>query len=243
MLNLEPGEVAPEVAADHEKDVAKAAEAIDAMSKAARAARAILAGGQYLKGNNKGRFTKANSIIKRARNPHHNLTPHQLMEALQTLHPILDAPEDIPWLPEDAPLCVAVDPDVVAKALQYLSSGSCPGPTGWTAELLQAIWPDSNCREAICLLVKHIINGNVNEEARAVLLSSILIAVGKKRGGVRPIAMGETLYKLAVRCAMYTSSAEIETIFAKVQMALGTLGGGEKAIHGRRAALERKGIQ
>lgn len=245
MLNVEPGEVPvftnpisrPKASRSKSPVEVSEEQATDPFLKACRAAKATLAGGQYLKGNNKGRISRANAFLKRARNPHHELTSSQLMASLKALHPPAPEGRAVPPLPHDAPLCVVVHSETVRKALQFLASGSAPGPTGWTAELLLAIWSDKVCQQAICTLTKHVINGNLTDEARSVLLSSILIAVGKKNDGIRPIAMVETLYKVAVRYLLLTHKVEISQQCKDVQMALHA-GAAERAVHTLRAGFE-----
>jgi hypothetical protein len=243
MRGIEEGEVvsyphtAPVLEHEDEKEEEDEEDAPE-FARACRAAKAILAGGQYLKGNNKGRISKANAALKRARAPKHNLSSPELMKAMRELRgPAIDG-LPLPSLPSNAPHLVNVDPELLEKCLQFLASGSSPGPSGWTAELLLAIWADDTCREAICALVKHIANGNMNEEARRVLLAAIMIAVAKKHG-VRPIAMGETLYKLAVRYLLCVNEDVVCEQFKEVQLALGKLGGPEMAIHILRAAMEK----
>ena len=73
---------------------------------------------------------------------------------------------------------------------------------GWTPELLKALAADTECMNGLAHLILDIINGCFKKEARRALLGSIVVALPKTNGSVRPIAMGESFYKLAGAYAM-----------------------------------------
>ena len=58
-------------------------------------------------------------------------------------------------------------------------------------------------------LIKDIINGSLTGAARELLVSSTLIATKKSSGGFRPVAMGESFYKLA--CLYILNLARLQT--------------------------------
>ena len=75
-------------------------------------------------------------------------------------------------------------------------------------------------------------------EARTLLVSSILIGIKKSSGGTRPIAMGETFYKLAgLYCVSLIPLKDIRAILEPIQFALSP-GGSETAVHILNAALD-----
>ena len=53
----------------------------------------------------------------------------------------------------------------------------------------------------------------------------------KKDGGLRPIAIGYTLRRLAAKCANKYATAKLASYFASIQLGIGTPGGAEAAIH------------
>ena len=84
-----------------------------------------------------------------------------------------------------------------------------------------ALIDDSDCLNGLASLVKDIINGTLPVEARTLLVSSILIRIKKPSGGTRPIAMGETFYKLAgLYCVSLVPSKDIRAILEPIQFAL-----------------------
>jgi len=58
-----------------------------------------------------------------------------------------------------------------------------------------------------------------------------LIALIKKSGGIRPIAVGFTLRRLVSKCANTHAIARLSTFFRPIQLAVGTPGGCEAAVH------------
>ena len=64
-----------------------------------------------------------------------------------------------------------------------------------------------------------------------------LVALGKKDGGVRPIAVGNTLRRLATKVGCKSMSAEIGDSLRPVQLGYSTRGGCEAAAHAARKYL------
>ena len=118
------------------------------------------------------------------------------IELLHSLHPESSGPA--PALPVEAPTVQQVDQAALARLVRSsLPNGAAPGGSGWTGDLLKALVDDHDCLSGLAILVMDIINGKLLGRSRELLLSSILVAVGKSGGGRRPIAMGEAFYKLS----------------------------------------------
>ena len=144
-------------------------------------------------------------------------------------------------LPETVP-AVSVDLDLLRKlVLSRLKNGASAGPSGWTGELVAPLVYDEECLACLAVLVEDVLNGVLPDHARDLLLSSILVPVGKHGGGVRPIAVSECLYKLTTMYAMDTVRSELPGIFEPVQLGVGAPGGSERAVHIIQAALEASG--
>src|SRR6185437_14305045 len=96
---------------------------------------------------------------------------------------------------------------------------------------------DPTCADGICAIVTDIANGDVPGPIRRMLLASRLIGLAKVSGGLRPIAIGDSFYRLA---ALYVlKQCETESIFQhSVQYGVGTKGGAERAVHVIRAELD-----
>jgi hypothetical protein len=122
-----------------------------------------------------------------------------------------------------------------------LKNGSSPGPFGWTGELLGTLVGDSECSQGLAVLVEDMINGNLGPQARSYLMASRLIPLGKEGGGVRPIAINETFYKLATHYVLSLVKPILPDIFEPIQLGIGARGGAERAVHLVQTALETMG--
>mgnify|MGYP007009435418 CR=1 FL=1 len=75
-------------------------------------------------------------------------------------------------------------------------------------------------------MVQLIRNGQLGDESRALLLDNPLVAVPKPNGTERPIAMQETLYKMAAVHALLEVAPDAIEILGKDNFALLTGGAG-----------------
>ena len=124
------------------------------------------------------------------------------VESLRKLHPP-SSDSKCPSLPDSAPR-IHVDGVVLSDlVLRKVANGSAPGPSGWTGELVKALVGDADCLAGLVTLVEDIVNGDLDESARKLLLSSSLIASEKDSGGVRPIAIGDVFYRLACHYVLH----------------------------------------
>ena len=129
--------------------------------------------------------------------------------------------------------------DMVRCVSKRISNGSAPGPSGLTGELLEDLCGDPVCCSGVFAMVSAIINGRLPRPCRVLLLCSSLIPVQKRKGGVRPVAVGEVLWKLATALAMEKmgSAANAECL-PSIQLGVGVAGGSVIALHAAQAALQ-----
>ncbi|KAL2612792.1 hypothetical protein R1flu_024484 [Riccia fluitans] len=71
-----------------------------------------------------------------------------------------------------------------------------------------------------------------------LLGASRLLALAKPSGGVRPIAVGEVLYRLVARTLGFQFREALADHFSPLQFGVATRGGCETIIHGLRATLD-----
>jgi len=67
-----------------------------------------------------------------------------------------------------------------------------------------------------------------------VLFGGNLISLEKKSGGLRPIAVGYTLRRIAAKCANSYATSQLTDYFNPIQMGVGVPGGCEAAVHATR---------
>ena len=97
---------------------------------------------------------------------------------------------------------------------------------------------NSKLLEAVTSLVNLMLAGGMDQEVNEIIYGGRLIALKKKNGGLRPIAIGYTLRRLAAKCANKYATAKLASHFAPIQLGIGTPGGAEAAIHAVRRYAE-----
>jgi len=83
-----------------------------------------------------------------------------------------------------------------------------------------------------------ILAGRCPSDVAPVFFGGRLLALNKKSGGVRPIAIGFTLRRLASKCANAFGVNHLKGFLQTYQLGVGTPGGCEAAIHLARRCLE-----
>ena len=96
-----------------------------------------------------------------------------------------------------------------------------------------------NMRSQVTSFVNFVMNNDIPSLPRSSFFGANLIAFKKKDGGLRPIAVGETLRRLAVKCAASKLSAKCAEVLFPVQLGVGVPGGIEAAIHSAHAELHQ----
>ena len=158
------------------------------------------------------------------------------IEKLRSLHP--SRPTVIPAPPIPLPPPTLVDSQKLHSVLKRSATGASPGPSGWTAEHLLLLFQDKPCAEAITAITSDICNGFLPHAARDWLVGSRLIAIPKDDTGVRPISIGEALYRLASAYLSDLVTPHMPDIFSSLQKGVGVSGGADRALHATQLSLE-----
>ena len=126
----------------------------------------------------------------------------EIKKKLEEKHP--KPPEDTSMPPFNPLPGVVCDRRSVLEAIRSFPPGSSGGPDGLKPQILKDLTKDSlgedakNLLDALVLFFNEIIfKGKVPTEACAFFYEGNLIALSKKCGGIRPIAIGNTLRRLA----------------------------------------------
>ena len=91
---------------------------------------------------------------------------------------------------------------------------------------------------ALVSFVKLVLEGSTPPFVRSFFFGATLIAVEKKVGGIRPIAVGGTLRRLVAKVAGAKVMAEMGALLAPRQLGYGMKGGCEAAVHSARLYLD-----
>jgi hypothetical protein len=159
--------------------------------------------------------------------------PPNTFELLKKLHP------QSQWRPPPAPddtAFVNIDCEVLLRIMKQQATLKSPGPSSWTEDLLfQACNFSPECLSLVSEMVKDICNNNVLHEVKDILKACRLVAIPKTETTVRPIAIGESIVKIAEAYAMESTSEQVIDYIHPEQRALDN-GGCEKIIHKLRSA-------
>ena len=135
----------------------------------------------------------------------------------------------------------------VKLAIKSFKPGSSGGPDGLLPQHLLDLTSEEIGEPAIRLLDalcnffnKIVFPGNVPKEICATLYGANLIALSKPCGGVRPIAIGLTLRRLAGKIVMKKLYGKCEELFFPNQLGVGTPKGVESAVHTVRSYVQNE---
>ncbi|XP_063366199.1 uncharacterized protein LOC134654659 [Cydia amplana] len=164
--------------------------------------------------------------------------------ALQAKHPAAPATPfffDPPVPPE---LCLHIKDVDVYNAVLSFKTGSAAGLDGLAPQHLKDLTcpsvGDAGVQLIACItkLINFMYSGGVHPDIVPIIYGANLIALTKKDGGVRPIAVGSTFRRLASKIAVRYILAKLQKIFEPVQLGFGVRGGCEAAVHALRSYLE-----
>ena len=81
------------------------------------------------------------------------------------------------------------------------------------------------------LACEHVASGNIPPSLRPYFSSANLFALGKKDGGLRPIAVGNTLRRLVSKCAGIIEKTNRKTRYGHLLLGYGCTKGADAAAH------------
>jgi len=124
----------------------------------------------------------------------------------------------------------------IKNAVRTFPPGSTGGPDGISPQHLKDMLTHADgeigpLHLELCSFVNVLLNGETPEEVNKIIYGGRLLALEKKGGGVRPIAVGYTWRRLAAKCANSYIIEKMASLFAPVQLGVGVSGGCEAAVH------------
>ena len=116
----------------------------------------------------------------------------------------------------------------VAKAIRSFPNGSAGGPNGHLKDLVGPTTGGGghSLLSALASFVTLVLAGRTPPSIRPFFFGATLIALEKKDGGVRPIAVGCTLRRLAAKVASGRVLEDMAALLAPHQLGFGVKGGG-----------------
>ena len=129
----------------------------------------------------------------------------------------------------------------VAKTIKSFPPGSSGGPDGLRPQhlldLIKCAESGGELVSAITAFVNLQLRGGCNPDVVSHLFGGNILALEKKSGGVRPIAVGFTWRRLAAKCANSFATAKLREMLSPIQLEVGVKGGCEAAVHATRRFL------
>ena len=165
---------------------------------------------------------------------------HSTLAALSRLHPA--APADRRPIPSTVVPPLQVLPVIVRKAIQSFPNGSAAGPDGLRPQhlkdLIVGAADDNPLLVSIVDLVNLLLEGKTPLPVRGALFGATLLAIAKKQGGIRPIAVGYVWRRLAAKVACNHVKIACSSMLAPRQLGFGVPGGAEAAVRAARRFLD-----
>jgi hypothetical protein len=148
----------------------------------------------------------------------------------------------IPALDQDDITAIQVSEVDVMHAIRTFPAGSSGGPDGLrpqhVLDLVTCPQSGSALLTAITALVNSLLAGKCNPAVTPILFGGQLMALEKKSGGIRPIAIGYVWRRMAAKCANAHATATLADYLQPTQLGVGTPGGCEAAVHTTRRFTE-----
>ena len=143
---------------------------------------------------------------------------------LQEKHPPTSGGLDV--LPDiSSGTALSVTEDEVRRAVQSFPAGSSGGPDGMRPQHLKDL---ISCREsgvdfltALTGFSNTLLAGLCPMDVAPFFFGGRLLALNKKSGGIRPIAVGNTLRRLASKCANSYGAPRMAPVFCPRQLGVG----------------------
>ncbi|CAK1600196.1 unnamed protein product [Parnassius mnemosyne] len=164
--------------------------------------------------------------------------------ALQSKHPPGPSTPIFVDPPSDPPGCLHATVRDVLTALASFPKGSASGLDGISPQHLIDLTSygsgvaGEQLTTSLTKLVNLMLMGDVCPDVTPLIYGANLIALTKKDGGVRPIAVGSTFRRLAAKICVRLTRTKLQALFEPVQVGFGTRGGCEAAVHAVRTFLK-----
>lgn len=167
-----------------------------------------------------------------------SVTP-DVIEQMRRKHPSSRRPVDLATLPAThAAAALQVDAAAVAKEVRAFAQGSAAGPSGLRPEHLKNALNTSAHRDEVAEQLQNLVNllakGHAPAAVAEYFAGASLVALPKKGGGLRPVAVGETLRRLVGKCLCHEIAGVARERLAPLQVGVAVPGGAEAAVHASR---------
>ena len=124
------------------------------------------------------------------------------------------------------------------KEVRAFPHGSAPGPTGMRPQHLKDALTSQAHRDEVADQLRNLVNllarGQAPSSVAELFAGASLVALAKKDGGLRPVAVGETLRRLVGKCLCAEVKEAARARLLPLQIGVAVPGGVEAAVHASR---------
>ena len=175
-----------------------------------------------------------------------SMAPHtpETLSALNSRHPPAPPALSLPPSPNtSSEPTMVITPEEIIKAIRSFGPSSAAGPDHLKPQHLKELTTrktgEAGTRliNALTAFINLLIAGAVPTIVQPLLYGANLIALRKPGGGIRPIAVGNTVRRLAAKVISARLGQVIGEYLRPTQLGYGTNGGCEAAVHATRAFL------
>jgi len=162
------------------------------------------------------------------------------LNELSGLHPC--APLDRRPAPSIVVPPLQVSPMAIKKAIYSFPNGSAGGPDGLRPQHLKDLLLGAHDDHPLLLAITDLVNlqleGLTPSSVRSTLFGASLLAISKKTGGVRPIAVGYVWRRLTAKVACCHVKEASATLLAPRQLGFGIAVGAEAVVRTARRYVD-----
>ena len=162
------------------------------------------------------------------------------MNELSRLHP--STPADRRPVPSIVVPPLQVFPSALRTAIQSFPNGSAGGPDGLRPQHLKDLMLGASDDHPLLVAITDLTNlqleGHTPSSVRSTLFGATLLAIHKKTGGIRPIAVGYVWRRLTAKVSCCHVKEASATLLAPRQLGFGIAGGAEAAVRAARRYVE-----
>ena len=146
---------------------------------------------------------------------------------------------DFPQIPHGTYKRIAIEPDNVRRAFNKMNSDSAGGLSQWTVPLLRTILINDTIAAGLAFIITAMINDEISDSLRPLLVDSRLATPFKEDGGIRGIGQTEIMLRASVRIIKEEMPKEHAEFKSGIQFAL-AVGGSQTALHRIQGLIEKR---
>ena len=171
----------------------------------------------------------------------------EVAEALRSKHPPAPCDLQLPAAPDDSTEPLRVTPENVKRSIRSFNPGSAAGPDKLSPQHLKELIsqqtgePGIRLLTALTSLANLMLSGSIPSFIQPLFFGANLIALQKPDGGVRPIAVGNSVRRMVAKAAGILVGERIGNKLRPVQLGYGSSGGCEAAVHATQRFLSNSG--